>query len=491
MREENNETEFKRSLGLLDATMIVMGSMIGSGVFIVSADIARTVGSPILLLAVWLLTGLLTMIAALSYGELSGMMPKAGGQYVYLREAFNKPIAFLYGWTLFTVIQTGTIAAVAVGFGKFTAYWIPALSEKNILYKITLTSSYNFSISAAQLFAIASIIILTLINLRGVSTGKTVQTFFTIIKVLAIAGLIVAGGISIIHHNYFTRNFQQAFYSFTTTVTNGNIEVVKLAGVAIVSSVAVSMVGSLFSSDAWNNITFIAGEVKDPSRNIPRSLFLGTLGVTLIYIVVNIVYLGLLPLTGLPDGKTVEMRGIQFAESDRVGIAAAEMIFGTLGALIMASLTMLSTFACNNGLILSGARVYYAMAKDDLFFKRAATLNKNSVPAFALIIQCIWACILCLSGTYGNLLDYVVFSVLIFYILTIYGVIRLRSTQPIADRPYRAIAYPYMQYLYILLATAICIFLLIYKSEYTWPGLIIVLLGIPVYYLSKIKNTNQ
>ncbi len=479
----SSTSQFKPSLSLLDATMIVMGSMIGSGIFIVSADMARTLGSPFWLLVVWLLTGVITLLAALSYGELAGMMPRAGGQYIYLRDAFNKPVAFLYGWTMFTVIQTGTIAAVGVAFAKFTAYWIPYFSEKNILFNLA-----GLNITAAQLLAIGSIVLLTIINLQGVTTGKNVQTFFTLIKVFAVIGLIVAGFVACFHHNYFLQNLSQMFQSFSTTVNGDSVSIIKLAGMSLIAAVAVSMVGSLFSSDAWNNITFIAAEVKDPKRVIPRSLILGTLGVTLIYILCNVMYLGVLPFTGLPEGSSVVARGMQFAESDRVGVAAAQMIFPAYGAFIMASLIMLSTFACNNGLILSGARVFYAMASDGLFFKQAATLNNKGVPAWSLIAQCVWACGLCLSGTYGNLLDYVVFSVLIFYIITIYGVIVLRKKQPDAERPYRAPGFPFLQCLYMFLAASICIFLLIYKPAYTWPGLLIVALGIPVYY---IVNRNK
>lgn len=478
-----NTPQFKPTLTLLDATMIVMGSMIGSGIFIVSADMARTLGSPFWLLVAWLLTGVITLMAALSYGELAGMMPRAGGQYVYLREAFNKPIAFLYGWTMFMVIQTGTIAAVGVAFAKFSSYWFPYVSEKNILISFS-----GIDISAAQLLAIASIILLTIINLRGVATGKNIQTFLTLIKVAALAILVIAGLWTCWHHNFFAQNFSQPFQSFTTVVTGGDIDIIKLSGISLLSALAVSMVGSLFSSDAWNNITFIAAEVKNPKRVIPLSLFFGTLGVTIIYLLTNVMYLGVLPLTGLPDGANVLQRGIQFAESDRVGIAAAEQIFPQAGTYIIASLIMLSTFACNNGLILSGARVFYAMAADGLFFKQAASLNKKSVPAVALIAQCIWACVLCLSGTYGNLLDYVVFSVLIFYIITIYGVIKMRRQKPEWERPYKAPLFPYLQYLYIVLAVFICIALLVYRPSYTWPGLIIVLTGVPVYYLFNRKT---
>ncbi len=469
---------FKPTLSLLDATMIVMGSMIGSGIFIVSADMARLLGSPFWLLFAWLLTGLITLLAAVNYGELAGMMPRAGGQYVYLREAFNKPVAFLYGWTLFTVIQTGTIAAVGVAFAKFTAYWFPFFSEKHILIHFI-----GFDITAAQLLAIASIILLTIINLQGIATGKNIQTFFTLIKVIALLGLILTGLIACFHHNYFVQNFSQLFQSFTTITSSNRVDIVKLGGMTLISAVTVSMVGSLFSSDAWNNITFIAAEVKEPKKVIPYSLIIGTLGVSFIYLLCNIMYIGVIPFYGLPDGHTVLERGIQFAESDRVGVAAAQIIFPAYGAFIMASLIMLSTFACNNGLILSGARVYYAMAKDGLFFKQAAALNRKGVPARSLIVQCIWACGLCLTGTYSNLLDYVVFSVLIFYIITIYGVIVLRKKQPEAERPYRVPGYPFLQYLYMAVAAFICLALLIYKPTYTWPGLVIVALGIPVYYL--------
>lgn len=462
--------------------MIVMGSMIGSGIFIVSADIARTVGSPGMLLVVWAITGIITLIAALSYGELAAMMPEAGGQYVYLREAYNPLIGFLYGWTLFLVIQTGTIAAVAVAFAKFTSIFIPALSEKNVLLSLG-----NVNISAAQLFAILSLVVLTAINMRGVKEGKVIQDVFTTSKVVALFGLILLGLVVGANQAAIQANFGEAFWlSAWTKVANGKIVSIEtLSGVGLWAAVGVAMVGALFSSDAWNNITFTAGEVINPKRNIPLSLALGTGAVTLIYILANVSYLVVLPLQGVPDGADALARGIQFADLDRVGTAAMSVVFGDIALFVMAALIMVSTFGCNNGLILAGARVYYAMGNDGLFFQKAGTLNEKSVPAFALVIQCIWASLLCLSGSYGDLLDYVVFAVLLFYILTIAGIFILRKTKPDAERPYKAIGYPFLPAVYIVLAAAICIDLLIFKPNYTYPGLLIVLLGVPVYFLWK------
>jgi APA family basic amino acid/polyamine antiporter len=473
---------FKRELGLRSSTMIVMGSMIGSGIFIVSADIARTVGSPGMLLVVWAITGVITLIAALSYGELAAMMPEAGGQYVYLREAYNPLIGFLYGWTLFLVIQTGTIAAVAVAFAKFTSIFIPALSEKNVLLSLG-----NVNISAAQLFAILSLVVLTAINMRGVKEGKVIQDVFTTSKIVALFGLILLGLVVGANQAAIQANFGETFWiSAWTKVADGKIVSIEtLSGVGLWVAVGVAMVGSLFSSDAWNNITFTAGEVINPKRNIPLSLALGTGAVTLIYILANVSYLVVLPLQGAPDGAEALARGIQFAELDRVGTAAMSVVFGDIALFVMAALIMVSTFGCNNGLILAGARVYYAMGNDGLFFQKAGTLNEKSVPAFALVIQCVWASLLCLSGSYGDLLDYVVFAVLLFYILTIAGIFILRKTKPDAERPYKAIGYPFLPALYIVLATAICIDLLIFKPNYTYPGLLIVLLGVPVYFLWK------
>jgi APA family basic amino acid/polyamine antiporter len=481
MERINTQPEFKRGLGLLDSTMIVIGSMIGSGIFIVSADIGRIVGAPGYLLLVWLITGVMTVIAALSYGELAGMMPHAGGQYAYLREAYNPFIAFLYGWTLFLVIQTGTIAAVAVAFAKFTGVLIPWFSEKNILFLIG-----NFRITAAQILAITSVALLTYINMRGLQEGKIVQNIFTSTKIIALLGFIlltlfVGQNASALAANI--RNFWNATW---TQVANGKIlSVTPISGWMLLSAIGVAMVGSLFSADAWNNITFTAGEVSNPKRNIPLSLVLGTGIVILIYLLANIGYLLVLPLTGSPEALDAMGRGIQFAVSDRVGTAAASVIFGENAAVIMAIMIMISTFGCNNGLILAGARVYYAMAKDGLFFKKAGVLNKKSVPGTALIVQGIWTCLLCLSGTYSDLLDYVVFAVLLFYILTVVGIFILRKKQPNVERPYKAFGYPIIPAIYIFLAAAISIDLLIFKPQYTWPGLGIVLLGIPVYFVWK------
>jgi APA family basic amino acid/polyamine antiporter len=469
---------FKRILGLFDSTMIVVGSMIGSGIFIVSADIARTVGSPGYLLLTWVITGVVTIAAALSYGELAGMMPRAGGQYVYLREAYNPLVGFLYGWTLFLVIQTGTIAAVAMAFAKFTAVFIPSLGESNVLF-----TAFGLRVSAAQVLAIASIVLLTWLNLRGLRTGKLIQEVFTIAKTAALLGLILAAIIWGTNDFALTANFSDFWTaSWSRLQADGTVTVESLGGISILAAIGVAMVGSLFSSDAWNNITFTAGEVINPKRNIPLSLFLGTGIVTMLYLLANLAYILVLPVWGTPGGADVIARGIQFATSDRVATAAVSTIFGGAAAAIMAGLIMVSTFGCNNGLILSGARVYYAMALDGLFFRKTGKLNDKAVPAFALVIQTFWASVLCLSGTYGDLLDYVIFAVLIFYILTIIGIFILRRKRPDAERPYRAFGYPVVPALYVLATTALCIDLLVLKPTYTWPGLIIVLLGIPVYY---------
>ncbi len=470
---------FKKELKLIDSTMIVIGSMIGSGIFIVSADIGRTIGSPGYLLLVWLITGAVTITAALSYGELAGMMPQAGGQYVYLREEYNPLVGFLYGWALFLVIQTGTIAAVAVAFAKFTAVIIPFFSEQNIL-----VNALGLHISAARLLGIATIVFLTYLNMLGLRTGKTIQNIFTSTKALALFLLIILA--FLIGRNVVAEhaNFTDFWNPSWTHLSGSNVESFQpLSGLMLLAAIGVAMVGSLFSSDAWNNITFTAGEVVNPKRTIPLSLFLGTLIVTLLYISANVGYILVLPLRGNPVGTDALQRGIQFAMSDRIGTAAASMIFGSPAVVIMALLIMISTFGCSNGLILSGARVYYAMAKDKLFFKKTASLNKHSVPGFALAIQAVWASLLCLSGTYNDLLDYVIFAVLIFYILTILGIFRLRKLRPNVERPYKAWGYPVVPAIYILCAAGICIDLLIFKPMYTWPGVVIVLIGIPVYFL--------
>jgi APA family basic amino acid/polyamine antiporter len=459
--------------------MLVAGSMIGSGIFIVSADIARQVGSPLLVLLVWALTGFLTIIAALSYGELAGLFPQAGGQYVYLRESFGRMSGFLYGWTLFTVIQTGTIAAVAMAFAKYTSVFLPSVSEKNVLIDLGL---WGHTINGAQVFAIISILLLTAINARGVNLGKLIQNTFTTTKIvsvvaIALAGLLVGWG-------------SGAFDGNLGSITTSQIPAPS-SSMPWLAMIAVAMVGSVFSSDAWNNITFAAAEVKDPQRTIPRALVGGVLLVTALYILTNLAYLCVLPLGGSETGATAVERGIAYATNDRVGAAAADVMFGPIGAGIMAVLIMISTFGCNNGLVLSGARAYYAMASDKLFFRSAATLNKNDVPSRSLWMQAAWASVLCLSGRYGDLLDYVVFAVLIFYVLTIIGIIKLRRTRPDLPRPIKAVGYPILPALYIVIALGICVSLLIYKPNYSWPGLIIVATGVPVYLFWSKRSADS
>jgi APA family basic amino acid/polyamine antiporter len=470
MEQETQDHSFKRELGLLDGTMLVVGSMIGSGIFIVSADIVRQVGSAGWLTLIWVLSGLITVIAAVSYGELSAMFPKAGGQYVYLKEAYNKLIAFLYGWSFFAVIQTGTIAAVGVAFAKFAAYLYEPLSDENILYEVG-----SFRLNAAQLVSIVTIILLTYINSRGVKNGKLLQTFLTIIKILSLFGLIAFGLTIGAKAQIWNANWSDAWSTRSFIKSSGSW--VPVAGTTLMAAVSAAMVGSLFSSDAWNGVTFIAGEIKDPKRNVGLSLFLGTFIVTIIYILANLMYLAVMPLNE-----------IAFAKSDRVAVVAAEHIFGNTGTLIIALMIMVSTFACNNGLIMAGARVYYTMANDGLFFKKAALLNKSSVPAWALWFQCIWASALCLTGKYGDLLDYVMIIVIIFYILTIYGIFILRRKMPNVERPYRAFGYPVLPLFYIVIATAICVSLLLTKTSTCGWGVVIMLAGIPVYYLTKPKE---
>lgn len=485
MDKETQGSELHRSLGLMDATMLVAGSMIGSGIFIVSADMSRMVGSTGWLLFLWLLSGLITVMAALSYGELAGMMPKAGGQFVYIQRAWGNMLSFLYGWTVFLVIQTGVIAAVAVAFAKFTAVFLPAFSPDNIVIQLG-----SINISSAQLLAIAMIVLLTYINSRGIENGKTIQTIFTSAKLLALFVLIVFGISAGLKTNTLSLNFQNMWNAVQLTKVDGAWISENISGIALIMALGTAIIGSLFSSDAWNNVTFIAGEIKEPKKNIPRSLILGTAIVSLIYFLSNIAYLALLPLKGNSEATDVIGQGIQFAGNgtDRVGTAAASIIFGDAAVYIMAALIMISTFGCNNGIILSGARVYYAMAKDGLFFKKAEKLNNKGVPAFALTVQAIWASVLCLSGTYGDLLDYTTFASLLFYVLTIAGIFVLRKKEPDATRPYKVLAYPVMPGLYIILALTICIILLITKPQNTWSGLGIVLLGLPFYFLLKSKN---
>jgi APA family basic amino acid/polyamine antiporter len=491
MKEEH---VFQRRLNLFDSTAIVVGSMIGSGIFIVSADIARMVGSPGWLMTVWIITGFMTIFAALSYGELAGMFPKAGGQYVYLKEAYNPLTGFLYGWTLFLVIQTGTIAAVGMAFAKFVGVLVPWVSESVVWFNLMfinvgpvdfgLFNLNHFDLGfvkfgPVQLVAIGSIAFLTWINTKGIQEGKKIQKFILLVLFIII-GLGFAANQS---------SFQLNNLIFWNPVQEGAGGVdIPLSGIALVAAIGMAMVGSLFSSDAWNNITFTAGEVINPRKNIPLSLFLGTLIVTVLYLLANIVYITVLPIRGEPAGTDIAARGIQYALNDRLGTAAISGIFGNYAVLIMAAFIVISTFGCNNGLILAGARVYYAMASDGIFFKKVGILNSKGVPATGLAIQGIWAGLLCLSGTYGQLLDYVVFAVLIFYVLTIFGLFRLRKNRPEMERPYKAFGYPIIPLVYILLALAVMIILLIYKPEYTWPGLIIVLLGIPVYFIWRNKQ---
>lgn len=489
MQKTAEQPALKRELGLLDSTMIVAGSMIGSGIFIVTADIARTVGSPGYILGIWVLTGVITLIAALSYGELAGMMPKAGGQYVYLKEAYNPLVGFLFGWTVFMVIQSGVIAAVAIAFAKFTGVLLPQYISDSVI----LADFGILKFSSQQALAILLIATLTYINLQGVKNAKILQTTFTLAKLLALLGLILLGVYFGLNSGVFAQNLENFWAPFRTVAKPGEVGITTeaLSGMVLFGAMGAAMVGSLFSSDAWNSITYTAGEVKDPQRNIPLSLFFGTLIVTVLYVLANVAYLMLLPIKGSPEGLDVLSRGIMFATDDRVGTAAIATIFGTAAVSIMAVLIMISTFGCNNGLILSGARLYHAMAQDGVFFKKAGTLNKNNVPGFALIIQGIWASLLCLSGTYGDLLDYCTFSSLLFYMVTIIGLFVLRYKQPDALRPYKAFGYPVLPALYILIAGAICVDLLIYKADTCGRGLIIVFIGIPIYYLWKRANKNN
>jgi len=469
-------TAFKPSLGLLDATMVVAGSMIGSGIFIVSADVTRHVGSAGWLIAVWVITGFMTVIAAVSYGELSAMYPKAGGQYVYLKEAFNPLVGFLYGWSFFAVIQTATIAAVGVAFSRFTAYFIPAFSEKNIL--LTIGSDPGFKISAAQLVSIAVVILLTYINTRGIKAGKTIQTIFTSTKLLALFGLIIFGFL-LVKESFWSANWSNGFAAAQDLGSKDSVGSLmptswqNIGGVALLGAIAASMTGTVFSSDAWNNVTFIAGEIKNPKRNVGLSLFFGTLLVSVIYVTTNLMYLHVLPIDK-----------VAFPQEERLAVAAANVIFGSAGRSIIAVLIMVSTFGCINGLVLAGARVYYTMALDGLFFKPAGKLNKNAVPQWSLWAQCVVAALLCLSGSYGQLLDMISFVAVAFYVLTIAGIFVLRKKRPDIERPYKAFGYPVMPFIYIIMGTVFCVLLIIYKPNYTWPGLIITLIGIPIYYIA-------
>lgn len=471
----------KKSLNLFDTTLLVAGSMIGSGIFIVSSDIARTVGSAGWLLVVWILSGVITLFAALSYGELAGMMPQAGGQFVYIKKAFGDLTAFVYGWTVFLVIQTGVIAAVAVAFAKFTGVFIPFFEEGNVMFQIL-----GLKITSAQLLAICIIALLTFINTRDIENGKAIQRIFTSAKLIALFALIIVGIYYGFHSDVFSNNMAHA-WDAKQTFSDGETfrDYTNLSGMTLVTAIGAAMLGSLFSSDAWNNVTFIAGEVENPKRNIPLGLFFGVCIVTLIYVLANVAYLCLLPIEGNVGSGSVIGQGIMFAQKDRVGTAALFVVFGDVAKYLMAALIMVSTFGCNNGLILAGSRLFQSMAKDGLLFKSTTKLNKFNVPSNALILQGIWACVLCLSGSYGDLLDYCTFSSLIFYIITITGLFVLRKTMPDADRPYKAFGYPVIPALYIILTSLICIDLLVCKTFNCGMGLLIIALGVPVYFMFK------
>ena len=488
------QSEFVKAMTLTDATMLVAGSMIGSGIFIVSADIARKVESPAFLLLAWILTGIITLLGALAYGELAAMFPRAGGQYVFLRESMGPLMGFLYGWTLFVVIQTGTIAAVAVAFGRFMGVLWPAVSPELYSWFPSAAvcvaalgcndpaNAINLGLSPQRLVALISIVVLTWINLRGIREGKFVQTTLTTVKTGALILLIVLA---------FTigRNATAVAANFSGGAFFGDVDV---TGVLVVAFGA-ALVGSLFSSDAWNNVTFAAAEVKEPQRNLPRALVLGTGMVSLLYVLANIGYLQVLPLQGDAAAGDAIGRGIAHATQDRVGTAAMEVMFGASGATIMAIAILISTFGCNNGLILAGARVYYAMARDGLFFRRAGVLNVNRVPAAALVLQTVWTALLCLTGTYGQLLNYVIFAALLFYVLTTIGLFILRAKRPDVHRPYRAIGYPVLPALYIVLAAAVMILILLSPTSRTEAvsGLVVVLLGMPVYWLWRRAEGNK
>jgi len=493
---------FVQGMGLFSATAIVMGSMIGSGIFIVSADMSRVLGSPALLIAAWLVTAVMTIIGALSYGELAAMMPKAGGQYVYLRESLGPIWGFLYGWTLFAVIQTGTVAAVGVAFGKFLGVFFPRVSQTNWIWHV---GSGNVGLSTANLTAIVVITLLTYLNTRGIKLGAAVQNVFTSAKVLALLAVIAVG---LVAKNAvaLAANFGPGWHNFWAGSGWGvqhPVEIGSFFGlgggttmVGFFTVIAVVQVGSLFSSDSWNNVTFTAGEIKNPKRNLPLALAIGTGTVLLLYIACNFVYLSVLPMMGhgvavFSDlGSHRYFPSIAYAPQDRVATAVMEVAFGAVGAKLMAAAILVSTFGCANGILLSGARVYYAMSRDGLFFKSCGKLDaKTGVPKNSLWMQWVWTCVLCLSGSYGQLLDYVMFAVLVFYVLTILGLFVLRRKRPDAPRPYKAFGYPVLPAMYIVMATWICGVLLRYKPQYTWPGLMLVLLGVPVYWIWQRRST--
>ncbi|WP_312089808.1 amino acid permease [Chryseobacterium sp.] len=466
----------QKKLKLRDAIMLVMGSMIGSGIFIVSADMMRNLGSGYWLIIVWIITGIMTVAAAISYGELSSIFPKAGGQYTYLTEIFGKKMGFLYGWGLFTVIQTGTIAAVAMAFGKFTAYLVPWLNYSDPIFQ-----SGEFQITYIQILAIFVILLLTYINTRGVESGKLLQNLFTGSKILALLGLIALGFI-LVDFSHLAENFSFGTDAFNNLNKDSKGNFLKtgwesISGMALLGGIAAAMVGSVFSSVAWESVTFVSGEIENPKKNVVKAMILGTSAVMLLYIAVNFVYL-----------NALDRDSIAFAANERVAVTASQSIFGNAGTIIIAVLVMISTFGCNNGLILAGARVFQTMAKDGLFFKSAIKNNKNQVPENALWMQGIWASVLCLSGQYGNLLDMISFVIVLFYMITVFGVIYLRIKKPDLERPYKTWLYPITPFIYLFIGTCFCVLLLIYKQQYTWPGFLMVLIGLPVYYLINRKK---
>ena len=477
---------FVRGLGLFDSTMIVIGVMIGSGIFIVSADMSRLIGSPGWMLMAWVVTGILTIAAALSYGELAAMLPHAGGMYVYLREAFSPLWGFLYGWTLFTVIQTGTIAAVAVAFARYLSVVFPPVAEDHYLVPpIHISQGYAVSLSTAQLMAIAIVALLTWTNSRGLEYGRIVQNLFTSAKTIGLAGLILTGLVfgrnaAAIHAN-FHGMFRFGAFEPSLGVAAGSV-----FGLLVALSVAQS--GSMFSADAWHDITLVAGEVRNPGRNLPLALVLGCTSVIVLYLLANLAYLSVLPLDA-----------IQHAPSDRVATAMVERAFPGYGPLLMAVVIMISTFGCINSLVLAGPRAYYAMARDGMFFRRAGELNRARVPGWSLAAQCIWTAVLILPRTYdaathkygnlySNLLDWVISAALIFYILTTVGVFRLRRKRPDLERPYKVAGYPIVPAVYIALASVVLCMLFAYRGPTTWPGLVIISLGVPVYAMLKRRR---
>jgi APA family basic amino acid/polyamine antiporter len=505
--DSSNAPRLVQSLGLFSSTAIVIGSMVGSGIFIVDADIARATNSPALYLGAWVVTAILTTIGALSYGELAAMMPKAGGQYVYLRESLGPLWGFLYGWTLFLVIQTGTIAAVCVAFGKFLGVFFPAVSTTNWLWHIAhvpaipvgpmVLGNMEIGVNTANLTGILIVLFLAIVNIFGVKLGALIQNVFTTAKALSLAALIVLGFTIGRNATAWNANFGPGWSNFWQNAGWHSLHSVQVGVggpivlVNVVVILAVVQVGSLFSSDAWNNITFTAGEVKNPKRNIPLSLILGTGFVLVVYFLASLAYILVLPMHGDPNGATVLARGVQYASEDRVSTAVLEQIFHSAGAWMMAAAVLISTFGCANGMTLAGARVYYAMSRDGLFFKSVGKLHpRYHTPVAGLMVQAGWAVLLCLSGSYSQLLDYIMFAVLVFYILTIAGLFVLRFKRPDAPRPYKALGYPVLPALYIVMAAWICIVLLRYKPQYTWPGLVIVLLGIPVYLFWSHRRTN-